>query len=375
VGKIRISFSAFLGMVLATAAVLPGRQKPNPAVTSVKDGVKTIMNPDYPKDGRFVAKLTVEMSCGEETTPEEAMFNKPLDLKVDAQGRIYVMDWGDMHIKVYDGKGVFLRTLSRQGQGPGEFDTPAFFSLMTDGRICILDGRQRRVSLLTNEGQYLSSFPLEAFYRSLAVDEQNRLYLAKWETAGELKLSTEYREIPYVTRIYRTDASGKDMIHLADFLGESMIMKAVGQGSVSAGGLYTIAWNVSRQGKIYGGYNENYLLTAYGMDGNPEFAFGREFAPLRNPKYSGQVGQKKTMPAFNRTIVFDDEDNLWVELYKDEKTTAYTYDVFSPDGIFLKQVKLDVRIYAFLEGKLYSLVRPEDGYPSVKRFRMDLVPD
>ncbi|MBM3293668.1 MAG: 6-bladed beta-propeller [Candidatus Aminicenantes bacterium] len=315
------------------------------------------------------------MSCGEETTAEAAMFNKPLDLKVDAQGRVYVMDWGDMHIKVYDGQGRFLRTLSRQGQGPGEFDTPAFFSLMTDGRICILDGRQRRVTLLTNEGQYLSSFPLDAYYRSLAVDGQNRLYLAKWETAGELKLSTEYREIPYVTRIFRTDASGKEMTHLADFLGESMIMKVVGQGSVSAGGLYTIAWNINRRGKIYGGYNENYLLAAYGTDGKPEFAFGREFNPLKNPKYSGQVGQKKTMPAFNRTILFDDEDNLWVELYKDEKTTAYTYDVFSPDGIFLKQVKVDVRIFAFRNGKMYSLVRPEDGYPSVKRFKMEPVPD
>jgi hypothetical protein len=30
---------------------------------------------------------------------------------------------------------------------------------------------------------------------------------------------------------------------------------------------------------------------------------------------------------------------------------------------------------SFKNGKMYSFVRPEDGYPSVKRFRLDLVPE
>jgi len=364
-----------LYLAAAGAAAIPVHQNSYPVETSVKNGVKAVMNPDFPKDGRFTAKLIEEMSCGEETTPEAAMFNKPLDLKVDAQGRVYVMDWGDVHIKVYDSQGRFLRTLSRKGQGPGEFDTPAFFDLTTDGKVCLLDGRQRRVIILTDEGQYLSGFPLESYYRSLAIDGQNRLYLARWEASGELNLSTEFREIPYVTKIFRTDTSGKAMTRLVDFLGESMIMKAMGQGSVSAGGLYTIVWTIDRQGKIYGGLNETYQFGAYGLDGKPELTFGREFVPLKNPRYDGRVGQKKALPAISRTIVFDEEGNLWLELYKDEKTKGYTYDVFSPQGVYLKQVKLDVRVGSFKNGKMYSFVRPEDGYPSVKRFRLDLVPE
>ncbi len=105
-------------------AVLSSQQKSYPVVTATKDGVKTITNPDYPRDGRFVAKFTEEMSCGEETKPEMAMLNKPLDLKVDDQDRVYVMDWGDLNIKVYDSQGRFLRTIGRKGQGPGEFDIP-----------------------------------------------------------------------------------------------------------------------------------------------------------------------------------------------------------------------------------------------------------
>lgn len=364
-----------LGIALAVSAFESGGQKSYPVVTAVKGGVKAITNPDYPRDGLFIAKLVEEMSCGEEATPEMAMLNRPLDLKVDDEGRVYIMDWGDTHIKEYDDQGRLLRTIGRKGQGPGEFDIPAFFGLMTGGRICVLDGRQRRATFLTNEGQYLSGFPLEGFFRSLAIDGQDRLFLAKWAAAEELKLSTEFREVPYITSIFRTDSSGKEMVHLTDFLGEVQMMKAMSGGVLGGGGLYTIVWNVNRQGKLYGGFNETYRLGAYGPDGKIEFTFGREFTPLKNARYTGQVGQKKTLPAFARTIVFDDEDNLWLELYKDEKTKGYTYDVFSPGGIYLRQVKLDQRIYEFKKGKAYSIVRSEEGYPSIKRFRLELAPE
>lgn len=361
-----------LGAALATAAVSNG-QKEYPVATTITDGVKTVTNPDYPRDGRFEAGLTEEMSCGEEARPEAATLNKPLDIKVDNQGRVYVLDWGDVHIKVFDKDGRFLRTISRKGQGPGEFDMPAFFGLLTDGRVCLLDGRQRRISLFSNDGQYVSGFPLDGFFRAVAVDAQNRLYLAKWGQKGEPKLSAEFREVPYVTSIYRLDAPGKKMVLLTDMLGESMIMKAAGESVVMAGGLYTIVWNIDRKGKLYGGYNETYSLNAYGPEGKIEFTFGREYDFIKNPRYSGQVGQKKNLPAYTRTIVFDEDGALWIELTKSAEATGFTYDVFSPEGIYLKQVKIAHRISQFENGRIYCLVQPEDGFPSIKRFRMELL--
>jgi len=361
-------------MTVASLAALSDQQKSYPVVTVIKDGVKTITNPEYPRNGRFAAKLTAEMSCGEEAKPEMAMLNKPLDLKVDDQGRVYVMDWGDVHIKVYDRQGRFLRTIGRKGQGPGEFDMPAFFDLMSGGKICVLDGRQRRITILTNEGQYVSSFRFDGFFRALAIDGQDRLFLAKYGATEELKLSTEFREVPYITGIFRTDASGKEMVHLTDFTGEAQLMLGMnGGGITSIGSLYVIVWDVNHQGKLYGGFNEIYRLGSYGPDGKIEFAFGREFTPLKNPRYKGLRGQKKTMPAFNEKIVFDEKENLWLELYKDDAIKDFTYDVFSPEGIYLKQVRIDQRIFQFKNGKVYSIVRPEEGYPSIKRFLMELV--
>lgn len=358
---------------LVAITIFPGSQKPYPVVTTVKNGVKTITNPDYPKEGRFVARLTEEMSCGEKATPEEATLGKPIDLKVDDQGQVYAMDWGDMHIKIYDEQGHFLRTVSRSGQGPGEFGLPSRFELMKNGNICILDGGQRRVSFLSNEGQYLSSFNLEGFFRSLAVDGQGRFYLAKWEAAGEPVLSGEFREVPYVTKIFRTDVSGKEFVHLLDMFGETLAMKSVaGGGVVSFGGLHEIVWNVNRRGRLYGGYNETYLLNAYSEDGKVAFAFGRECTLIKNTRYKGQVGQKRMLPAFSRSLIFDDDDNLWIEATTKENTKGYIYDIFSPEGIYLRQVKSEEKVTCIKNGKIYSLLRSEDQYPYIKRFGYSL---
>jgi hypothetical protein len=78
------------------------------------------------------------------------------------------------------------------------------------------------------------------------------------------------------------------------------------------------------------------------------------------------------MPAFKRMIIFDERGNLWVEPYAADETKVI-YDVFSPEGIYLKQVLLANRIYQFKNGKAYSLIRPEDSYAMVKRFRLELI--
>jgi hypothetical protein len=182
----------FVTLAIALIAPLANPQKTYPVVTEIKNGLKTITNPDYPRDGKFTAKLTAEMSCGEEGNIEAATLNQPLDLKVDDQGHVYVMDWGDVHIKVYDTSGKLVRTIGRKGQGPGEFEMPAAFDLMSGGRVCVLDQGQRRLMLLTTEGQYLSMFSLDGYFRGVGVDGEDRLYLAKWGAVGEPKLSTEF---------------------------------------------------------------------------------------------------------------------------------------------------------------------------------------
>jgi hypothetical protein len=362
-------------VVAVPTTVLSVGQTTYPVKTEIKDGVKTITNPDFPRDGRFIAKLTEELSCGEENGGEAGLLNKPLRLDVDDQGNIYVMDYGDVNIKVYDAKGHYLRAVGRQGQGPGEFGGVVFFRVMTGGRLCVLDFVQHRVIIMTSEGQYVSGFPLEGFFGTIAVDGRDRLFLGKRGAVKEPdKLSTELQEVPYVTSIFRTEASGEGIAHLADLLGESMFMKSAGAGIVGGmRGPHGIVWNVSRDGKVYGGYNADYSIWVFGENGKKEFAFGREYTPVKTPGYRGAVGQKKTMPAY-RNIIFDDAGNIWVELFQAPEAKGVLYDVFSPDGVYSKQVSIDQRIGTIKNGMIYAILQPEEGYASIKGYKMELVP-
>lgn len=362
-------------VAVGLAASASAQEKSYPMETVVKGGIRTITNPEYPRDGRFKAKLTEEISCGGEGAPDAAILNVPISLVVDEEGTLYIFDLRDVNIKVYGPDGSYLRTMGRRGQGPGEFGGLAVPALMSDGRLAVLDAGQHRVFFLKTGGEYISGFPVEGYYSNLAVDGTDRIYLGKWAAAKEPDtLGSDFQEIPYITSVYRTDASGKEFIHLTDFLGETLAMKSMGDGAVmSTGGLYTIQWTIDPGGRIYGGYNEDYRLGVFGPEGKPEFVFGRRFTPLKNPMYRGQAGARKMMPAF-RAVVLDEERNVWVELVQAADAEGFLYDVFSPEGSYLRQVASEFRITLFKKGKAYGIYRTRDDIPSVKRFAMELVP-
>jgi len=339
--------------------------------TEFIDGVKVLTNPGYPRDGRLAYNLVEELSIGEEKGEDPYILNQPIDLKVDDEGNIYVLDWGETRIQVYDSQGKYLRTIGRKGQGPGDFDTPCFFALSSDGKIFLMDGRNQRVSIFDTRGNYLSSFRIEGFHYEMKTDAQNRLYFQKRVQEQEVNVLNVKQEIENIIKIYRTDQTGASLFHLGDFRGEKWVTRRTSEtSSVSSGGLFIIIWTISGEGKLFVGCNETYQLSVYSADGKLEFRFGREYSPVDNKYYKGLLGQKKYMPAFRRIIIFDEKGNLWIEPYTADETII-NYDVFSPEGIYLQQVTVANRIYQFKNGKAYSLIRPEDSFAMVKRFRLE----
>jgi hypothetical protein len=351
-------------LLLASGAAAPRAQKAYPVVTVVKDGVKTITNPDYPRDGRFIAKLTEEMSCGEEGATEAATFNKPLEMKVDSNGNIYVWDYGDVHLKVFDSQGPFSN-VGRKGQGREDRDDglhrPAF-----DGRVSLLDGSQRRSC-----SSIVRLLPIRVFRRDFPRHRivGDRIYLAKWEQ-WESRLPEEFASpVPDAhlsdRRCRRRSTSRRfsrrDLGHESD--GRASSQRAACIRSFGGLGL----------SPIYS-FNLDYRLGVWGGREDPG-SFGRISRWSESQVRS--CGQKPVMPALNPRLifVFDDEGNVWLDVVQEDAAKDVLYDVFSPEGIYLKQIRLEHRISHIRAGKIYCLIRPADGFPSVKRFRMDLVPD
>lgn len=60
----------------------------------------------------------------------------------------------------------------------------------------------------------------------------------------------------------------------------------------------------------------------------------------------------------------------WIEMFNEDDRENFAYDVFSPEGIYLKHSHIKYRLYQFKDGKAYSIIRTDEGDKVIKRFRM-----
>jgi hypothetical protein len=342
-----------------------------PVRTEVIDGVEVHISPDYPRDGREVYAFEEELNIGVEEGEEVYQLYRPQDIKVTDDGEIYVIDWREDHLRVYDKNGKYLRTVAHKGRGPGEFETPASFDFLSGGRVVILDGRNRQVFILDENGVYQGGFRVEGYCSDLVVDGQDQLYMEKTMPV-EVDVLDVAQIIENKINIFCTDLDGRMLHDYGIFQANKMSYTRTKQGSMSGASPYAprTVWMVDAEGKMYVGYNEKYRLDVYDADGELICGFGRDFTPIKYAVYKGGANPE-FWPAFSRHIFFDDKGNLWLWHYTGEieDESEYEYDVFSPEGIYIKQVVVPQRIHRIKNGKAYCIIRNEEGFYFIKRFR------
>ncbi len=180
------SIPCFLVLTLALILLIscggPESKEEYPAEITNVEGVKVVSNPGFPKQGTIHYLMEEELSIGILEGDEENMLNKPQDVKASKDGTIYVLDSGDVCIKVFDENGAYLRTVGQKGQGPGEFGFLIYFALSSDDRIFIMDCVNRRIFNLDIYGKFLEGFRLEG-----------------------IRVMTFSREYEPVTKVFRRD--------------------------------------------------------------------------------------------------------------------------------------------------------------------------
>ena len=369
------SLAALASIVILTACVKK-KEVPVAAIYPVKietiEGVRTVLNPAFPKQGVVRYTLVEDLTIGGESGGAESVLNRPQYLDVDAEGNIYILDWGDVEFKVFAPDGRHLRSFGKKGQGPGEFDTPASFDIAADGRIFLLSGRQHQMIILDSAGKYLSSFKVEGFCDRLGVDRNNRVYYSQMlfpETGG----GEEFKLIQNRMALFKTDELGKVKTPLGEYLNGTMLRKMQKEmvTSQSSRESYMTSWLVGPDDRVYLGYNKDYSLGVYDADWNLLFRFGREFTPIRHPTYKPDGAHPEFYPAFSDwRKFFDDAGNLWLEQYVEEGVEDHVFDVFSPEGVYLRQVRVPEALSLVRGDLAYSIIRQEDEFLVVKRFKM-----
>lgn len=98
---------------------------------------------------------TLVRSIPREDDDGDGRLYSPVNVAVDAEGKVYVSDPGAFCVQVYDAEGRHLRTLGRQGVGPGMFARPRGVAVDRENRVYVVDAATQRVQLFDREGRLL----------------------------------------------------------------------------------------------------------------------------------------------------------------------------------------------------------------------------
>jgi hypothetical protein len=80
----------------------------------VENGIKTVKNPVQPLYGDIVLELEEDLAIGGEPEKEDDYFPKGTSgLAVDEEGNIFISDWSNARVQMFDKNGQFVRTIGR----------------------------------------------------------------------------------------------------------------------------------------------------------------------------------------------------------------------------------------------------------------------
>ncbi len=102
-----------------------------------------------------VHKATLDLRL--EPNSEAFELSQVRAVQADARGNIYVLDWSDQTVRMFNSAGRAVRTFGRKGQGPGEFVTASSIEVLRDS-IWVLDRSNDRVNVFPISGNGVRSF-------------------------------------------------------------------------------------------------------------------------------------------------------------------------------------------------------------------------
>jgi hypothetical protein len=105
------------------------------------------------RDRPIQMALSEEISVGGIDAPPWAQFGAIAEVAFDSLGRLFVLDPTNHRVVIIDGDGRLIRTLGREGSGPGEFVVPRTMAVFEDGSVTVHDAIRRTFASFDPAGE------------------------------------------------------------------------------------------------------------------------------------------------------------------------------------------------------------------------------
>ncbi len=340
------------------------------------ENVETIENSErglWSRDDAKQLRIEEIQSIGVYEGDENYIFANIHDVAITPNGNLYICDWGDQCIKVYDKNGMFIRKFGREGEGPGEFRCNHRIEIDAENRLYIMDIiYNRRISIFDTTGNFINSLQLPS------------------NTMNEMKLkSTE--EIIVLNIGFMSDVFSDYIFH---FDHKGNILKSYSPRNFlykyDFGNAYSTPYlDMSPEGDLYCSFHYPYLIKVYRNEQLVKI-IRRDCNHFTDVKFLAPKDRSEKLPVHRSAIqrIFCLPDGKFFLIIRDygddyvqnfESTPFeeaperdYWIDLFDFEGHFLKSYLYDQDKYGRIihidsEGCVYTDAK--DGIPMLVKYK------
>lgn len=150
-----------VGLLVLVAACGGDQQRATTRVDSAGVEIVTYAGPDVPLAWSFDSLFALG---GADSGPQAFYQLRGGLVGADAGGNLYVLDEGAKHIVVFDSTGALVRTMGREGGGPGEMKWPITLVVAPDGRSAAYDMGTGRLVWFGSDGAIGDLVSLKGLY-------------------------------------------------------------------------------------------------------------------------------------------------------------------------------------------------------------------
>ncbi len=362
---VRVAASTLALLVLVAACSVAGE------VTTV-DGITHVSNPATPPDGVVDLKLEELWRRGGEE--DEVIFGVIIQALVDDEGNAYLLDGQLSEVQVFDPDGEFVKTLSREGDGPGEVRQPFDMLWMPDGSLGLVQSFPGKIIQVTKDDTPAGTFQKkgeEGAIIAVVEAEGDGGNLVMGGVDVEITQGGQLRHM----FISGFDAEGNETAQYVaydvtwDF--SDFVLRESEQYLMLFG-----RWDVAADGTVITAVNhDDYELMFHAADGAVQRVVTREYEPFKRDEVGQEVisgfleGMKRMFPFPVETEYRDTESpvnllfvhpsgDIWVQTMRGVRDqpegVLAVYDVFSPEGHFQRQVRVSCPGNGLTDGIIFA---------------------